>query len=318
VNHSDPNPAVLGAAIAWAVRLSSGSASDEEQREFANWQLADPLHQQAWQRVEQQLKSFAAVRERGGTVARKALCTPGSSRRKMIQGSLSVITAMGVSGYLLRRSGLADVLRADLSTDIGHRQLITLADGSAMTLDAHSAVNIDFNEQARSIKLLRGQIFVRVASDATRPLVVVTRDGTASALGTAFCANLSDEGSRIAVTHSKVRVRSVSGDTLVVDTGAVAFMQPAGVSLLGSLNADAEITWVNGYITAVDRPLIEVVAALRPYIQGFVTLSSEAAVLRVTGLFPLDDPTTTIRQIAQTLPVTVTYHTDYLIRIAAR
>jgi transmembrane sensor len=315
---TDPNAAVLGTAIAWAVRLSSGAASEEERREFANWRAADLLHQRAWERVEQQLRTFEAVRERGGAVARKALSAPGSSRRKMIQGSLSALAVMGVAGYLVRRSGIADVLSADVTTDIGRRQLIMLADGSAMTLDAHSAVNIDFNAQVRSIRLLRGQLFVRVAPDAARPLVVATRDGTATALGTAFCVNLSDEGSRVAVTHSKVAVRSVSGDSLIVGAGTVAFMQPDRVRLLESQDADAETTWLNGYITAVNRPLSEVVAALRPYLPGFVTLSSDAARLRVTGLFPLDDPNTTIRQIAQTLRVTVTYHTDYLIQIAAR
>ncbi|WP_255631897.1 FecR domain-containing protein, partial [Caballeronia sp. dw_19] len=219
----------------------------------------------------------------------------------MIQGSLSGIAVIGLTGYLLRHSGFLDVLSADITTEIGRRQLITLSDGSLMTLDAHSAVDIDFNEHIRSIKLLRGQLFVKVAPDSTRPLAVTTRDGTAAALGTAFCVNLADEGSRIAVTHSRVGLRSVSGDTFVVGTGAVALMQPSGVRMLGSLDANAEITWVDGFITAVDRPLSEVIAALRPYLPGFVTLSSDAATLRVTGLFPLDDPTTTIRQIAQTL-----------------
>ena len=309
---------ILDAAVAWAVRLSSGAASDADRNAFAKWRATSSEHQHAWARVELQLQAFEAVRERGGTLARKALCAPSPSRRKLLQGTLGAAVAFGLSGYLLKRSGLLDLLNADLSTDIGRRRQITLADGSALTLDAQSAVDIDFTSDTRAIRLLRGQMFVRVAHDTARPFVVSTRDGTVTALGTAFCVRLCDTGSRIAVTDSKVLAHPVAGDAMTIATGSVALMQADGVRVLDALQADAEITWLKGYVTAINRPFGEIVEALRPYLPGFVTLSPDAASLRVTGLFLLDDVAATLRQIAQTLPVSVVYHTDYLIRITRR
>jgi transmembrane sensor len=306
------------AAIEWAVRLSAGTPSDEDLRRFENWRTADPRHGRAWESVAQQLQLFATVRERGGAMARKVLTAPNESRRKLLQGSVGAIAAIGFTACLVRRTDLAGLLAPDFSTSIGRRQNLTLADGSTLTLDANSAVDVDFNSSERAIKLLRGQLFVRVAQDINRPLVVYTRDGSASALGTAFCVHLSDAGSSVAVTHSKVRVQSASGDSLVVGEGSVAMIRRDAVRLRDSLQADAEVTWINGYITAVNRPLSEVVGALNAYLDGFILLSDDAASLRVSGLFLLDDPSAAMRQIAQTLPVTVTYHTDYLIRIAAR
>jgi transmembrane sensor len=309
---------ILNTAVAWAVRLSSGAASDEDRSAFANWRAANPQHQHAWARVELQLQAFEAVRERGGTLARKALCAPSPSRRKLLQGTLGAVIAVGLSGYVLKRSGLLDLLNADLSTDIGHRRQITLADGSALTLDARSAVDVNFTADTRAIRLLRGQMFIRVAHDTVRPLVVSTRDGMLTALGTAFCVRLCDAGSRVAVTDSRVLARPLTGDAMTIATGSVALMQEDGVRVLDALQADAEITWLKGYVTAINRPLGEVVEALRPYLPGFIALSPDAESLRVTGLFLLDDIAATLRQIAQTLPVAVTFHTDYLIRITRR
>jgi transmembrane sensor len=318
MKQSDTADVAWHAAIEWAVRLSAGAPSDEDLRQFENWRGADPRHRRAWESVEQQLQLFAAVRERGGAVARKVLTAPSASRRKLLQGSVGAMITLGLTAYLVRRTGLVELLNPDFATGIGRRRHITLADGSTLMLDANSAVDIDFNSKERAIKLLRGQLFVRVAKNIERPLVVYTRDGSASALGTAFCVRLSDVGSSVAVTHSKVRVRSASGNALVVSEGSVAMLRRESVQLLDSLQADAEVTWISGYITAVNRPLSEVVGALNPYLRGLVLLSADAGSLRVSGLFLLDDANATIRQIAQTLPVTVTYHTDYLIRISAR
>ncbi|MEQ5837902.1 FecR family protein [Paraburkholderia acidicola] len=318
MKQSDTADVARHAAIEWAVRLSAGTPSDEDLRRFESWHGADPRHRSAWESVEQQLQIFATVRERGGAVARKVLTAPNASRRKLLQGSVGAMVTIGLTAYLIRRTGFVELLNPDFATGVGRRQHLTLADGSALMLDANSAVDVDFNSKERAIKLLRGQLFVRVAQDIDRPLVVYTRDGSACALGTAFCVCLSDSGTRVAVTHSKVRVRSASGDALIVSEGSVALMRRESVQRLDSLQADAEVTWINGYITAVNRPLSEVVGALNPYLRGLVLLSADAASLRVSGLFLLDDANATIRQIAQTLPVTVTYHTDYLIRIAAR
>ncbi|WP_260858695.1 FecR family protein [Paraburkholderia sp. BCC1885] len=245
------------------------------------------------------------------------LTAPNESRRKLLQGSLGAIVTIGFAAYLVRQTGLLDSLDPDFATGIGRRQHVALADGSTMMLDAHSAVDVNSSSTERAVRLLRGQLFVQVAQDVDRPLVVYTRDGSACALGTAFCVRLSDAGSTVAVTHSKVRVQSASGDSLIVREGSVARMRRESVCLLDTVQADAEITWTNGYVTAVNRPLSEVIGALKPYFRGLILLSDDAAALKVSGLFLLDDANAAIRQIAQTLPVTVTYHTDYLIRIAA-
>lgn len=313
---ADPHTLALNDAVAWAVRLSSGASSDDDQHAFLQWRRASDLHQRAWEKVEQQLQSFDLVRERGGAAARKALSVQSPTRRRVLQRALSALLTVGIAGYLWRHSTSASILMADIKTDVGQRQNIQLADGSHLMLDAHSAVDVHFTQFARSITLLRGQLFIQVAHDPSRPLGISTPYGTATALGTAFGVALRPTGSLVAVTESKVSARSTSGDAMVLVPGNVAMLGSGDVRMIVGLEAETALTWRKGYITVVERPLSEVVDLLRAYQPGFILLSSKAAAMRVSGLFLLDNVDATMRQIAQTLPVTVTYHTDYLIQIS--
>lgn len=308
----------LEAAIQWAVRLAAGNASEADFREFLDWKAAAVEHQLAWGSIEQQLHVFSSAREHDGGTAHRVLAATRVSRRKLLRDALATVAVIGIVGAAVRRAGLFDTLSADVATDVGARRQLSLVDNSTLVLDARSAVDIDFGERERAIRLLRGQMFVRVARDPSRPLVVYTRDGSFSALGTAFSVGLSSDGSRLAVTHSAVRARSTSGAALDVVASQVATIRADAQPVIERWQADSEVTWMKGYVTIVDRPLRAVVESLNRYVRGFISISDDVAALKISGLFPLDDAQMAIRQIAQTLPVVVTYHTDYFIRITAR
>lgn len=312
------NAPALDAAIRWAVRLAAGNASEAEFREFLDWKAAAVEHQLAWGSIEQQLHLFSSARERDGGTAHRALAATRVSRRKLLRDALATVAVVGVVGAAVRRFGLFDSLYADVATDVGARRQLSLADNSMLVLDARSAVDVNFGERERAIRLLEGRLFVRVARDSARPFVVYTRDGSFSTLGTAFGVGLSSEGSRLAVTHSAVRARCAAGATLDVVASQVATLRAGAQPVVERWHADSEVTWMKGYVTIVDRPLHEVVESLNRYVRGFISMSDDVAALKISGLFPLDDAQMAIRQIAQTLPVIVTYHTDYFIRITAR
>ncbi|ALP68504.1 hypothetical protein AN416_37865 (plasmid) [Paraburkholderia caribensis] len=238
------------------------------------------------------------------------------SRRKLLRDSMTVLGVFGVLGGAGKVLGVFDSMTADFATDIGKRRQIVLEDSSLLTLDGGSAVDIDFDGGERAVRLIKGRLFVSVAHDVNRPFIIYTRDGACKSLGTEFGVGLGAEGTRLAVTRSAVQAQAASGGALNVKAGQVATLLRSGRINLEPLQADAESTWVKGFITAVDRPLSEIVEALNRYLPGLIVLSEDAASLRISGLFLLDDAQSSIRQIAQTLPVVVTYHTAYLIRIS--
>ena len=61
---------------------------------------------------------------------------------------------------------------------------------------------------------------------------------------------------------------------------------------------------------------LPVVAALRHYRRGLIRVAPEAARLRVTGAFPLDDVDAALTALAETMPIDVYRHAaDWLVRI---
>src|SRR3546814_14300232 len=85
----------------------------------------------------------------------------------------------------------SDVCSSDLyRTVLGERRVVTLADGSTVSLDAASEVRVAYSERARELALVRGQARFDVAHDPRRPFAVQARDQRVVAPGTAFNVDL--------------------------------------------------------------------------------------------------------------------------------
>src|SRR3546814_1264895 len=90
----------------------------------------------------------------------------------------------------------SDVCSSDLyRTVLGERRVVTLADGSTVSLDAASEVRVAYSERARELALVRGQARFDVAHDPRRPFAVQARDQRVVATGTAFNVDLLDRKS---------------------------------------------------------------------------------------------------------------------------
>src|SRR3546814_3966246 len=88
----------------------------------------------------------------------------------------------------------SDVCSSDLyRTVLGERRVVTLADGSTVSLDAASEVRVAYSERARELALVRGQARFDVAHDPRRPFAVQARDQRVVATGTAFNVDRSEE-----------------------------------------------------------------------------------------------------------------------------
>lgn len=92
-------------------------------------------------------------------------------------------------------------------TAVGQHSTINLNDGSVLTINTNSLVNVDFSANERVINLVKGEIFIDVAHDTARPLSVVVDDTVFQAVGTAFNVKKSfDESIELLVTNGKVLI----------------------------------------------------------------------------------------------------------------
>jgi transmembrane sensor len=83
--------------------------------------------------------------------------------------------------------------------------VVTLADGTLLNLNTHSAVDVRFDETTRLIVLHEGEIMVETGHNDARPFIVKTRDGSLRALGTRFMVKREDDGTRLSVLQSRLR-----------------------------------------------------------------------------------------------------------------
>lgn len=310
-------------AIDWMVRLRAGKPDAALQERFNAWLAMDPEHAQAWATLQERLGgSFNTVRALDRRVpgqageARQLLLQPHGSRRD----ALRVIAGLGLLGgglWLGARSPLGDSLLADLHTGRGQRQDFDLADGSRLSLNADSAVDMQFDAQQRLVILRHGELVIEVAADPRRPLRVRTAQGEIRALGTRFLVAQEQDASRVVVLQHSVQARLFDGTTLDLQAGQSALLSARQIdAVAGDQRHRAD--WLSGRLNVLDEPLEQVVEALRPYSRGFVRIAPEVRHLRVQGVFPLDDPDRTFTALAETLPIRVDRYSPWLTLIRAK
>ena len=59
--HNQPARDLHKQAMEWQVTLWSGEVTEQEQRDFDTWLNTSPLHQQAWQKLQQASKPLSEV-----------------------------------------------------------------------------------------------------------------------------------------------------------------------------------------------------------------------------------------------------------------
>lgn len=333
----------LDGAIDWMVLLQSGEASAADEARLAAWCQADTRHAQAWAQVRGALqRSLAPVldiptqeyeqegREQGrnlSTGAPSGLRNSGAAagaaraalllapRRRALHKLLALVGVGAATAWSVRHTAPAALLLADVRTGTAERRSVQLPDGSTLVLNARSAVDIDFTAAARTLHLRTGEIIVTAAPDAARPLVVRSAQGSVQALGTRFLVRQAADSTVAMVIEHSVRVRNLSGREHRLEQGDAVTFDGDGITPLAGPQATALAQWERGMLLAHDRPLGEVIEALRPYRDGFIRISPAAARLRVLGAFPLADADRAIESLAQTLPIRVAVHGRWLVAI---
>jgi len=310
-------------AIDWMVRLRAGPPDAALQERFNAWLVMDREHSQAWATLQDRLGgSFNTVRALDRRLpghageARQVLLQPHGTRRD----ALRMIAGLGLLGggvWLGARSQLGDALLADLHTGRGQRQNFNLADGSRLSLNANSAVDLRFDDKQRLVILRHGELVIEVAPDPRRPLLVRTAEGEVRALGTRFLIAQERDASRVVVLQHSVEARLFNGTIRVVQEGQSVLLHPRQIVLVSG-DQRQRADWLSGRLNVLDESLEQVVDVLRPYRRGFVRVAPEVRGLRVQGVFPLDDPDRAFGALAETLPIRVDRYGPWLTLIGSK
>ncbi|WP_339490553.1 FecR domain-containing protein [Pseudomonas sp. EL_65y_Pfl2_R95] len=313
-----PDFQVLEQAAEWFALLASEQVSDNQRKAWQRWLVSSPLHQAAWQRVEQISGQFLAlpVAQRGA--AHTAL-RAGSRTRRQVLASLLVLGGGAVLGLAVSRKP-AQAWLADQTTTTGQVRQIHLADGGQLWLNSNSSVDIAYDRQQRLVRLWQGELLLESAPDTQhppRPLCVETSDGSLQALGTRFSVRKQQNGTLLSVFAGAVRVTCASGASEVVDAGQQALFDPQRIGQL-TRASPARNAWQRGMLLADDRALGDFIHELAQHVPGHLAVDPRIANLRIVGAFPLRDPERIYAALEASLPIRVNRRWPWWVTVEPR
>jgi uncharacterized protein (TIGR03435 family) len=128
--------------------------------------------------------------------------------------------ALTLFAFYLRNqtSKTNEIIRADEKGKV-----LTLTDGSIVEMRSNSELYVESSTDGLRLHLNKGDVIVSAAKQvAGRHLSVITKDATASVVGTVFLVRAESEGSRIAVIEGEVRVQQGATTTTLLPGHQIA------------------------------------------------------------------------------------------------
>ncbi|STR25811.1 Probable RNA polymerase sigma factor fecI [Janthinobacterium lividum] len=275
---------------------------------------------QAWQQLQTQHEHLPSAVH--ATLLRA--CVQANAPRRHAVKTLALLLACGASLYAFERRSPWRGWMADYRTAVNQRRVVTLDDGTQLTLNTNSAVNIAYDGARRRIELLAGEIFIATGKDAAqRPFFVGTPHGSLQALGTRFTVRLHEQYASAGVLEGAVAVLADDGaQRLVLRPGEGAHFDGTGVHRQAL--APYGGAWLNGMLVARDMRLADFLAELSRYSDHPLSCAPAIAGLRVSGSYPLADVDAILDAVSASLQLrrhTVTRfwgHQVFRIELAAR
>lgn len=293
-------------AAAWIVCLQDADPDDRArlEAECETWLAADAQRRKVFEQMRQMWRALEPARER----RRRGRRVAGGSALVL----LAVLVAQLPWSYwnAEHRAAHGDI----------HR--VALPDGSKVVLNSNSAVDVAYDEQARVVRLIRGELMAVVATDAAgRPFRVVGPHGSAAALGTRYSVRLGEHDTRVAVLESAVRLtpRQAPERAVTLRAGRQARLGTSGVSRAEPA-ASGMPDWVDGDLVFNDVPLDAVIERLERHRRGIITVADTAAARerRFTGVLPTGDSDAALALLADALGLEVRRITPWFVRLEPR
>ncbi|MBK4999724.1 DUF4880 domain-containing protein [Pseudomonas sp. S31] len=301
----------LREAAQWHARLGAAPQCSQTLSQLQAWLVLDPLHQWAWARVERLQTNLQGI---PGALARQTIGEDAVlvGRRTLLKGG---VLGLGMAGLVGTGYFHSPEWFADLRTGVGERRDVTLADGTRLSLNTGTAVDIRYGANHRLIVVHAGEILVQTAADS-RPLSVRSPHGDMLALGTRFNVRLYPDHTRLTVLEHAVAVSNArTMEPVIVEAGmmldiaadTVAVPRPADLGLS---------EWSRGLLVIDGWRLDRTLDELGRYRRGFLQCSDDVAGMRVSGVFPLDDTDRTLLVIAQALKLNLQTRTRFWVRFS--
>jgi transmembrane sensor len=302
-------------AVQWYLVISDGESATEEQYDaFLEW-IQDPMAEAAYARCEQ---AWEVVGQLGKDPdIANTLVPPGESagitrlsewgsRRVLLQAAC--VAVLGILVVLAGPMGLgyfgleSHVYR----TATGERQSVLLSDGSEITLNTQSEVQVSYSRSGRKLVMTRGEILFEVAHDKERPFTVDVDGGEVVALGTRFTIRKEEKHERVlvALLEGKVQVNATADSRVLAPNQSLLFSQKDISEPRVIEDVDKVTQWQHGRLSFTDTSLAELVEEVNRYsVKKLIIQDESLKSIKIDAYFDIGDLESLLYGLRQTAGV---------------
>lgn len=320
----DPSASVTEQASYWCVLFRGGRATRKDKRTFAKWVSQSPECVAAYLRVIRLTGVLSSDRPKWPDTSLEELISearqdipgevinlfppdaaaslPGASRsisrRRMVPFPLAIAAALVL---VVASTWIWIAAPQRYATVVGEQRSIVLKDGSVVTLNTSSEIEVHLAKSRRTIELLAGEALFQVAHDRNRPFYVMAGRTAVRAVGTQFNVDRRATSTTVTVVEGKVSVEdlpenprgeSTQEDPPVqVSAGEAVIVQPRMRPHPTVVNTTVATAWTQRRLIFGRRPLGEVAEEFNRYNRQEIHIESEKLRdMEVTGVVQVDDP----------------------------
>lgn len=311
-------------AADWVARLDAGALTAAQERELQEWLASDTRCLGAFARAR---ALFASPH-----IALPPQVRTPVAREPVARRAFLVAAAAGLAGSALLLGTHEAAEKRLYVSELGEIRQIPLEDGSRITLNTNSAVQVEYRKDSRMVALQRGEAYFEVAKNAERPFIVMGSSVQARAVGTAYSVRLGDETGQMQIRVASGRVAVEAPlPPLAAPLAAIRNLLVSQSSNSAYLNANQEadvrigkggldegkiqvsicdlqpgvfersLMWREGLLSFEGVTLAEAIAEFSRYSRQKIRIRGALAHERVSGLFAAADPVAFARAVALSL-----------------
>jgi len=313
-------PEIAAEAAVWIAKLHGPDRSSRMERDFLTWQARSAIHRKAFERATDIWEmvprirvqdAFASVSVQDATGA--ADLGEGGHGWRGRRGRRALLMLLPAAALAMLMFAFFGDSSEGFATQVGEQRLVVLADGSRMSLNTDTQVQVRMGKAERFIEVRRGEALFEVNKDPRRPFVVRAGGTEVQAIGTVFSVRLAEDSDHrvdavaVALVEGRVTVRPdprsgrsgmSTSSTIVMNAGErLKLARTDGAttvptrSQLDKPSMDRLLAWTRSEADFDDVSLPDAVAEMNRYSRTPITLLDGGALtgLRVSGQFRTGD-----------------------------
>lgn len=297
-------------AADWAGKVDRG-LSAEEQSELDRWLGADMRRVGAYGRMRAIALQTERVAALGPVHSPREIAraeTAWLSRRRLLRTGGAIAASVAVAGV----TGWYWLGRGRYETRKGEVRQLALDDGSVVTLNTATELDVQIREDRREVEMAGGEALFDVARDPARPFVVVAGTTRVRVLGTSFIVRaLPGQPVQVLVREGTVEVSrsdiAAPPHRLTANmralSPAVAEGAPTAIAVTDVPQAVVHraLAWRDGHIDFEGETLEQAVIEFARYSDTRIMVDPAFAREQIAGVYQVNDPVGFARAVAGSL-----------------